>query len=495
MSDRSFDRREFLRAAGLTVAAASLGPRMSSLFGGSSAEAEVAIGLAGGSMLDMQAKAAPIDHVVVLMMENRSFDHYFGWLKTDEKYIENGKRRYSRRFYVEGDQTQSFRDEHGKREHTYYLPKKDDEANPYRGCGHPDPGHGWEQGRAERDHGFLAKGSGNDEFALGYYNAVDVPLYEKLVRRFTTFDRYHCSLLGPTFPNREYMHSAQSGEMKTNELPGPEGFQWDAIWDRLAAAGVPIGYYFVDLPAIALWGPRMAQYTHHLERFFTECAAGTLPNVVFVDPGFTTGMRTDDHPYADMRAGQRFVFNVFKAFATSPHWNSGAFFINYDEWGGFFDHVRPPLLHDNRFSRNDKDNWGQAGFRTPAIMASPFARPGYIDHRLYDHTSILRFIEWRFLGAPAEGPGGGKWYLTQRDRHARNIGRSLTASKPNPEIDLDVLPQVPAASQPCEGEALEGLPGAPDMAPSPFEQALHDGFFERAGYKIDLRPLPYSADD
>ncbi|HYZ92180.1 MAG TPA: alkaline phosphatase family protein [Actinomycetota bacterium] len=489
------DRREFLRAAGLTVAAASLGPRISSLFGGSSAEAEAARGLPGGSILDLPAKSSPVDHVVVLMMENRSFDHYFGWLRTDAKYLDYGKSNYGRRFYVEGDQTQAFRDEHGKRERTYYLPGKKDEPNPYRGCGHPDPGHGWDAGRAQRDRGFLGKGSGNDEYALGYYNAVDVPLYEKLVRRFTTFDRYHCSLLGPTFPNREYMHSAQSGEMKSNDFPsGPDGFEWEAIWDRLAAANVPAAYYFVDLPAIALWGSRMVPYARHLEHFFADCAAGTLPNVTFVDPGFTTDLRTDDHPHADMRVGQRFVFNVFKAFAMSPHWNSGAFFINYDEWGGFFDHVRPPVLHDNRRSRNDQNNWGQAGFRTPTLMASPYARPGYVDHRLYDHTSILRFIEWRFLGAPAEGPGGGKWYLTQRDRHANNIGRSLMASKPNPEIELDTLPQVPVSSPPCEGEELQGLP-VPDLEPSPFEQALHDGFFERVGFKIDLRPLPYSTDD
>jgi phospholipase C len=493
LTERDLDRREFLRVAGLTAAAATLGPVLSSLFGGTTAEAEALRGLSGGSIIDVSAKLSPIDHVVVLMMENRSFDHFLGWLSTDKQYVENGRRRYGRRFYVEGDQTQAFRDTQGRRVRTYYLPGKEGEENPYRGCGHPDPGHGWEAGRAQRDGGFLAQDSGNDEFALGYYRDGDVPLYARMARRFTAFDRYHCSLLGPTYPNREYMHSAQSGGMKTNDFPtSPEGFPWETIWDRLAAAGVPAAYYFVDLPAIALWGPRMAPYTRHLESFFADCAAGTLPNVVFVDPGFTGDMRTDDHPHGDMRAGQKFVYNVFKAFATSPVWNRGALFLTYDEWGGFFDHVRPPTLPDGRASRKDLENFGQAGFRVPTLMASPFARQGYIDHRLYDHTSILRFIEWRFLGAPAEGPGGGRWYLTPRDRHARNIGSSLRADKPDPDIDFEELAQVPVGSGPCLPEGLEGFGNdGSDIAKSPFEEAMDAGYFERVGYKIELRPLPY----
>ncbi len=487
LSESGMDRRAFLRAAGLTAAAASLGPRLSGLFGGTSAEAEaVANGLAVPSILDMPASEAPIDTIVVLMMENRSFDHFLGWLATDEDFIEEGRRRHGRRFYVEGDQSQTFKNEKSKRISTYYLPEREGEENPYRGCGHPDPGHGWNAGRAQRDGGFLAKDSGNDIFALGYYREPDVPLYAKLAKRFTVFDRFHCSVLGPTYPNREYMHSAQSGGMKTNDFPGPEGFQWDAIWDRLGAAGVSGGYYFVDLPAIALWGARMVPYAHHLERFFVDCALGTLPNVVFVDPGFTTDLRTDDHPHADMRSGNKFVFNVFKALATSPQWNRSAFFLTYDEWGGFFDHVKPPILPDDRASKVDKANFGQAGFRVPTLMASPYAREGFVDHRLYDFTSILRLIEWRFLGAPPEGPGGGKWYLTGRDRYARNIGRSL-ATRPKPEIDLDAMPQLPVSSGPCS----DGITVATAGDKSPFEEALDAGYFERAGYKIDLRPLPY----
>ena len=483
------DRREFLRTAGLTVAAAALGPRLSHLFGGTSAEAQ-ALGGVGSSILELPAKESPIDHVVVLMMENRSFDHFLGWLATDEGFLEEGRRRHGRAFYVEGDQAQTFPDPQGRRHSTYYLPDAEGEENPYRGCGHPDPGHGWESGRAQRDGGFLARGSGNDEFAIGYYRERDVALYATLARRFTTFDRYHCSVLGPTFPNREYLHAAQSGGNKANDIPFDTlGFQWPAIWDLLRGAGVPAAYYFVDLPTLLLWGPRMLPFMRHLEAYFLDCAAGTLPNVTFVDPGFTTGLRTDDHPHGDMRAGQRFVFNVVQAFVNSPLWDRGVLFITYDEWGGFFDHVRPPILPDDRASRRDSENFGQAGFRVPTLMVSPYARRGYVDHRLYDHTSILRFIEWRFLGAPPEGPKGSGWYLTKRDRHANNIGRSLRPDRPDTGFALEGLPQLPVTSMPCSGSELEGLPVP--IAKSPFEEAMEAGYFERVGFTPHLRPLPY----
>jgi phospholipase C len=470
----AINRREFLRGAALVSGTAVASQTLP--FGWARAQ--------GTSILDVFADQSPVDHIVVLMMENRSFDHYLGWLATDENYLEQGRSRYGSGFSVDGDNNQIFRNPQGTEIATYHLPTKPGEDNPYRGCGHPDPGHGWNAGRAQRDGGFLAPGSGNDEYALGYYLANDLPLYAWLARRFTIFDRYHCSLLGPTFPNREYLHSAQSGGNKSNSPPSPLGFPWPTIWDRLRRAGVPAAYYYVDLPTIALWGPRLIRFSHRIANYFDDAADGKLPNVVFVDPGFTTGMRTDDHPFADIRAGQKFVFDVIKAFVESPHWNSGVFILTYDEWGGFFEHVAPPTFPDNRASANDQDNFGQAGFRVPTILASPYARPGFVDHRLYDHTSILRFIEWRFLGAPAEGPGAGgdTWFLTLRDRHANNIGASLTPDQFNPETHLE-LPDL-MTSPACSESAAQGEKHA-------FEEALEAGFFEAVGYKINLGPRPY----
>ena len=484
------DRREFLKRSALAGGALTLGGAMRPSFASRFLDPHLA---AEGSILDLPAAESPIDTIVVLMMENRSIDHYLGWLATDNAYIAAGQSRYGAGFSFDADNTQSFLNTDGEAVGTYHYPTRGGD-NPYRGCEHPDPGHGWNHGRAQRDGGFLAAGSGNDEFALSYYLAEDVPLYANLARRFTTFDRYHCSLLAPTYPNRLYMHSAQSGGEKTNRLPIAErGHSWPIIWEKLAAANVPSAYYFVDLPAILLFGARTIPFTRHIERFFADAAAGQLPRVVFLDPGFTTGMRTDDHPYADIRAGQKFVLDVLKAFVESPHWQRGAFFITYDEWGGFFDHVAPPLLPDSRASGNDAENFGQAGFRVPTLMASPYAQPGFVDHRLYDHTSILRFIEWRYLGAPAEGSGGAGWWLTARDQNAANIGASLSSTLVDAEMHLPVLPEVPIASPPCEGEELEGTGVGAAVEMHAFEQALHLGYFERVGFTPDLRPYPISS--
>jgi phospholipase C len=183
--------------------------------------------------------------------------------------------------------------------------------------------------------------------------------------------------------------------------------------------------------------------------------------VVFLDPPYLSWWQADDHPHADPNAGQRYLRDVFQAFTESRHWERGAFVLTYDEWGGFFDHVRPPVLPDLLASPDDDQNYGQAGFRVPTILASPYSRPGYVDHRIYDHTSIMRFLEWRFLGAPADGPGTGDapWALTVRDRNANNIGASLGAERPDPGVfDLGALPlREPTGS--CDGTGFVLPPG------------------------------------
>jgi len=490
-------RRELLRQAGLLGGAVALGgPRL--LTGGSGDGEDGRAGRVTGSprdLLDGQASDAPIDTVVVVMMENRSFDHYLGWLGRDDDYLEKGRRRHGRRFRVNGRQRHEAVGPDGVTVTGEAWADRAGEPNPFRGCGHPDPGHSWDQGRAQRDGGFLAPGSGNDAFALGYFEAESVPFISRLAREFTVFDAWHASVLGPTFPNREYLHSGQSGGHKVNDFPTSDGFPWETIWERLAGANVPAKYYWTDLPALGLWGPRHAGFMHDIEDYFTDAEAGRLPNVVMVDPAFLTGNRTDDHPHADIRAGQAFLRDVFAAFVESPHWESGLFILTYDEWGGFADHVVPPVLPDDLASPNDGDNFGQAGFRVPTVVASPYARRGFVDHRTYDHTSILRFLEWRFLGAPPEGPGKARadWFLTTRDRNAKNLGASLLGARRDADadvgFDLDVTIAPPSA--PCPEDGGPPLPVAsgattPALATHALEDGLDNGYFERIGH--DVRP-------
>ncbi len=122
------------------------------------------------------------------------------------------------------------------------------------------------------------------------------------------------------------------------------------------------------------------------------------------------------------------------------------------------------------------------GFRVPAIVASPFARPGFADHTVYDHTSVLRLLEWRFLGAPAEGTAAGKrgrWWLTERDRHAANLGATLTA-EPQVDLGFDVTVDLPAPADPCTFGAKGGAsPGNP-FASSQAMEDLQDSRFKGA---------------
>lgn len=470
------NRRDFLRTSSLFGSAAVLGP---SLLSGCTPDFGQDVGGTGseyhpgslptGRMLNFPASESPIEHVVILMMENRSFDHYLGWLGRDESYLERGRSRYGSTFAVDAQTAQSYLDAtSGELVDTFHLDPTS-MANPWRGCGFKDPGHGWAHGHAQRDGGFLAAGSGNDRYALGYHEADDLPFHSRMARRFTTFDHYHASMLTSTQTNRRYLHSAQSGGYNFNYIPIAElGFQFDTIWDRLWRAGVPVRSYFSDLPSLAFWGPRLGPLLSPIDQYFESCQAGNLPAVSFLDPPYAGPWQADDHPHADPSAGQRFLRDVFQAFAESPCWENGLFLLTYDEWGGFFDHVRPPILPDDRASDDDATNYGQAGFRVPTIMASPYALPGYVDHRTYDHTSIMRFLQWRFLGAPAEGPGddGSPWALKVRDRFANNIGNSLAFEQPDPVIfDIGDLP-LRWPTDWCNGTPQLPAPGRPDPHPS-----------------------------
>ncbi len=425
-------RRDFLRAAGAVAGGVAVGGR-SALRALSPPRRKRAPG-PQGHLLDTQPSDCPIETVVVLMMENRSFDHYLGWMGADDEYLDEGRRRWGSKFRVDAENGFVYVDGDGKRHRTHHLTRGGAEPHPFRGCGHPIPGHGWYAGRVELADGFLAAGTGNDPYAIGYYLADDLPVIAPMARRFTLHDHSFASLLAGTFPNRQYAYTAQSGGEMEDPVPLIPGmYRTTTIFDKLLAGQVPFTAYYTDLPLLALWEGQDDQAIRPADDYFEACARGTLTNVVFVSPGFVGDLRTDDHSQGDVRLGQRFIREVFSAFVESPQWERGAFILTYDEWGGFFDHVKPPILADQRADADLDLSFGLAGFRVPTIVASPYARQNYVDHRVYDHTSTLRFLEWRFLGAPPEGPGGDpNWSLTVRDRNANNAGAALGATLPIP---------------------------------------------------------------
>ena len=440
-----------------------------------------------GTMISGAATDSPINTVVIVMMENRSFDHWLGWLGTHEGYKESGRRQFGKFFDIDANNQATVDGPNGP-ESTRHMIGWDLLTNPYRGCDLTDPNHGWTSGRLQRDLGFLAPGANDDLLPLGYYEAEDLDFTKHFVKRFTTFDSYHCSILGPTWPNRHYLHGAQSGGNKSNAFPtDPAGFTWPLIWEKLAAANVPARYYYSDLPFVALYGGRMAPFISPIADFHTDCANGTLPNVVMIDPTFFGAGQNDDHPLADIRSGQAFVRDTFKAFAESPHWENGLFILTYDEWGGFYDHVAPAHFPDDRASAVDAEDFSQAGYRVPTIMASPYAYAGLVDRRGYDHASVLRFLEWRFLGAPPEGPGnpGDSWFLTRRDQYANNLGASLSSTMIDPEMwfDINMTIDPPSAACGAEGSGPSAMASSILEANDPaFDETLWRDYLDRSGF-------------
>jgi phospholipase C len=334
-----------------------------------------------------------IEHVVLVMMENRSFDHMLGW-------VPHADGRQAGLVYF---------DKNNVPHETFRL------APDYQGCEHPDPDHTYEGGRVEFNNGacdgWLRAGK-NDEFAIGFYKKNDLAFYGKAAKDWTVCDRFFCSIMAETWPNKIYSYSGQTDRL-TNAF---EFCSLPTILDRCAAANVSARYYFSDVPFLAVWGLQYLPIARPISTFYADCAAGTLPAVSYVDPKFldsTLGTSADDHPHADIRNGQAFLDRVYEAVTTSPNWSSTVLVITYDEWGGFFDHVPPPMRPvppADQLAGND----GRLGFRVPTIIVSPFARAG-VSSIEFEHSSWLRMIEWRWNLEP----------LTVRDATANNLALAL----------------------------------------------------------------------
>ena len=409
----------------------------------------------------------PLDTFVVLMMENRSFDHYFGWHPDADAKNEG----------------LSYPTPEGTQAPTHRL------TPDFQGCGHPDPDHGWTGGRFQwnggRNDRFVfgnEAGDGSDEFAIGYYLKEDLGFIPHVADAYTLYDRWFCSIMASTYPNRHYQLCAQNGGQKSNVFPPQSqqttGFTWETIFDRAQANGVSFGYYVSDLPFPALYGQRGIATVRPIEQYYSDAAAGRLPQITFVDPPFRDGgggdgLSADEHPHGDVRLGQALMSDIAHAFIESPQYRRGVMFIDYDEWGGFFDHVPPRFVPDDRRSSDLAEDWGMTGFRVPGTAISPFTRGGRVSHMTVTHESILKLISYRF----------GFGFLNKRHRYASNIGRSFDFRRP--DFDPPKLPD-PAAimAVPCSlggsGRSAPQRPKEHDLV-----QLETSGLLDRLGYEVE----------
>ena len=385
----------------------------------------------------VSAGESGIDHVVVVTMENRSFDHFLGWLPG-----------------ADGRQAGlTYLDRNGVSHTTSPL------APDYTGCPHPDPDHSYTQSRVAYDggamDGFLRAGA-NDVYAIGYYAEQDLPFFSALARNYLVCDGYFASILGPTFPNRLFLWSAQSDRLDDSVSPT----SLPTIFDSLAAAGVSHRYFFNNVSFLALWGTQYINSSGPFGEFLQRAADGTLPAVSFVDPIYTVlddGTGNDDHPHADIRNGDAFLATVFQAVTSGLAWQKTVLVINFDEWGGFFEHVPPSrVVAPNQVDPDQVNGQVLLGFRVPAIVVSPFTRNSgsapLVNRTLFDHTSVLKLIEWRWSLAP----------LTARDASPQigNLATTLNFAAPDPTVPPIPVPN-PVFAPPC----FENLVGSGGILP------------------------------
>jgi phospholipase C len=361
----------------------------------------------------------PIQNIVIMMQENRSFDTYLGHLNAYAGRTDINSAPDDTTNPNAMGQPQPYTHAPG----VFNLPGLcfADTDHSWRGA-HVDWDNGKNDGFYMQNNGTMLDDAGvnllTGDRALWWYDQTDLPFYYKLYSTFAISDAYYCSLLGPTYPNRDYLYAATSFGETTNDFPPFTPAQLMVpsnivIMDELAQRNVGFKIFLeggagvgtvLGADYVFRWKPLTPIST--LDEFYAEAKAGTLPQVSFIDHNFEgEGPDGDDeHPPAQIQVGQNAVWQIVNAVLTGPQWAHTALFITYDENGGEYDHVNPPsacLPDDIAPILTGTDigtvgTFNQYGFRVPLVIVSPYAKQAYVSHDVYSHTSITRFIEAKF---------------------------------------------------------------------------------------------------
>ncbi len=361
------------------------------------------------------ATTTPIQHLIVLLQENHTYDNYFGTYPGGEGLTPD-------------------------------IQMPVDPLNPSAGVVKPfhlgsrtitDLSHSTatfaDQYNEGDMNGFVSALNARQEdgrLSMGYYDGTDIPYYWNLADNFVLFDRWFSSAKDGSFANHMYWVAAIPPVVDRGQQLADKLAALPTIFDRLEAAGISWKFYVQNYdPTITyrnaaemgnrasqvIWvpllnydrfidNPKLASHIVDLSEYYTDLRNGTLPAVAYIAPSGAS-----EHPPSSLQSGQRFVRTLVNELMRSSAWNTSAFLLAYDDWGGWFDHVRPPSV----------DLYGY-GFRVPAILVSPYARQGYIDSTQLDFTSILKFIEENWNLAP----------LATRDAQANNFLTAFNFNAP-----------------------------------------------------------------
>lgn len=397
--------------------------------------------------LSQQGSLQDIEHVVILMQENRSFDHYFGTLRGVRGFgdprpvtLPGGRPVWAQR--------RADRDG-GQIAWPFRLDYNSSNARCFTGLD-----HSWKDSQARwRNWDVWADQKG--PLTMAHLTRADLPYYYALADQFTLCDAYHCSLQGPTGPNRLFHFTGTSGLSVGQEGeycvtnggsdPNPgadmakddatDGLPWRTYAGRLEEAGVswkvyqelanysdnPLGYFrefrkldkassryrrgraYVDwIDGAAPEDPEKTQARHLIAAFARDVAEDRLPQVSWIVPM----MQMSEHPDAPVPFGEALIGQLVAALVANPKvWAKTAFILNYDENDGFFDHMPAPMpAIAPHYGAGNVDTRGETyqgepvglGPRVPMMVISPWTRGGWVNSQLFDHTSVLRFLEKRF---------------------------------------------------------------------------------------------------
>ncbi|HKV79367.1 MAG TPA: alkaline phosphatase family protein [Candidatus Sulfotelmatobacter sp.] len=361
-----------------------------------------------------------LQHIVVLMMENRSFDHMLGSLKAVNPAIDG---------YVDGDPFIN--------PDAMNNPVKPQALAEFQGQLDPDPDHhfpavdvqiyGGQTGsdRVANMTGFVTsyfhqqQDLGHSQKIMYYFKQSDLPVLTKLALQFAVFNKWFASIPGPTICNRAFAHYGTSfGRVDMDPFDVIEPIK--SIYTRLVTAAPKhtAKVYYYDVASSTMEVANLLQHQTEVfgtyKQFLSDCDKGLLPDYSFVEPNYSDHdsdvgeeVASDQHPDHDVQAGEQLIAEVYSHIRNSKLWPNTALLIVYDEHGGIFDHVPPPTCKPDSFASSQIDpGTGQAfqfdrlGVRVPAVLISPWIKPGtVVDDRVFDHASIPATITKFFLGS------------------------------------------------------------------------------------------------
>ncbi|XP_028765090.1 non-specific phospholipase C6 [Neltuma alba] len=407
--------------------------------------------LSSPNVLATSQKQQPIKTIVVLVMENRSFDHMLGWMKKAINSLING---------VTGEECNPVSTKSPKPKAICFT----DDAQ----FVDPDPAHSFEAveqqvfGSASFPsmNGFveqaLSVSQNLSETVMKGFRPESLPVYAALVREFAVFDRWFSSIPGPTQPNRLFGYSATShGSVSHIAKQLAKGYPQKTIFDSLHENDIDFGIYFQNIPTTLFYrNLRRLKYIfkfHQYDlKFKNDARNGKLPPLTVIEPryfdliGFPAN---DDHPSHDVANGQKLVKEVYETLRASPQWNGTLLVITYDEHGGFYDHVETPFVNVPSPDGNTGPapyffKFDRLGVRVPTIMVSPWIKKGTVvsgpkgpaQNSEFEHSSIPATIKKMFNLSSN--------FLTHRDAWAGTF-ESIVSELTSPRTDCpETLPEV-----------------------------------------------------